>query len=390
MARIDGVQDRVKLKARREPYWVRTERGCFLGYRKMTKGAPGTWVARSRDEVSGKQRYQSLGDFAEYPDHRRYDLARKAAEDWFKHLGMGGSSEVFTVSQVCERYVQHLRKLGRVSTADDVAARFRRWVYGSEIANIEIQKLRKLHLADWRQALRNTPILSGTGQSNVTRHRSDGAINRDMTPLRAALNLGLLDGLVTSSMAWTSALVPAKNADKRRDVYLDASQRQKLLEHADPALQDFLRGLCYLPLRPGALAALKVCNYDGRLNTLTVGKDKHGTDRRITVPSVTANFLASKCRGKAPSAPVFANPTGGHWNKDQWKGPLKAAAKAADLPSATTAYALRHSGITDLIQSGLDTLTTARISGTSIAMIEKHYGHLTQARARDALETLTF
>ena len=38
--------------------------------------------------------------------------------------------------------------------------------------------------------------------------------------------------------------------------------------------------------------------------------------------------------------------------------------------------------------SGLDLLTTAQLSGTSVAMIEKHYGHLQSQRAADALAAL--
>jgi hypothetical protein len=36
----------------------------------------------------------------------------------------------------------------------------------------------------------------------------------------------------------------------------------------------------------------------------------------------------------------------------------------------------------------LDLLTVAQISGTSVAMIQKHYGHLQQERAVDALAGL--
>jgi hypothetical protein len=35
-ARIDTVASREKLKPRREPYWQRVRKGCFVGYRKMT------------------------------------------------------------------------------------------------------------------------------------------------------------------------------------------------------------------------------------------------------------------------------------------------------------------------------------------------------------------
>ncbi|NDG42775.1 MAG: integrase, partial [Betaproteobacteria bacterium] len=41
--------------------------------------------------------------------------------------------------------------------------------------------------------------------------------------------------------------------------------------------------------------------------------------------------------------------------------------------TTTTAYALRHSTITDLIAvHQLDTMTVAQRSGTSLLMIEKH------------------
>ena len=55
-----------------------------------------------------------------------------------------------------------------------------------------------------------------------------------------------------------------------------------------------------------------------------------------------------------------------------------------ELPLTT----LRHSVITDLIRDGLPALTVAQISGTSIAMIEHHYGHLVRDDAERALGRL--
>ena len=76
------------------------------------------------------------------------------------------------------------------------------------------------------------------------------------------------------------------------------------------------------------------------------------------------------------------------WDKDSWKGPIKEAAHLSQLPPGTTAYTLRHSTITDLVSGGLDLLTVAQISGTSVRMIEKHYGHLRGERAAAALAGL--
>ena len=51
-------------------------------------------------------------------------------------------------------------------------------------------------------------------------------------------------------------------------------------------------------------------------------------------------------------------------------------------------YVIRHSTITDLVHGGLDLLTVAQISGTSVRMIEQHYGHLRSDVAATALERL--
>lgn len=130
-----------------------------------------------------------------------------------------------------------------------------------------------------------------------------------------------------------------------------------------------------LPLRPGAMASLRVASYEKRLGVLAIGKDKR--DRKITLPAVTSAFFAEQAKNKLPAAPLFSRADNVAWNKDSWKEPFKDAAKSAGLPSNATAYALRHSTITDLIvRHRLDTLTVARLSGTSLRMIEEHYGHL--------------
>jgi integrase len=210
-----------------------------------------------------------------------------------------------------------------------------------------------------------------------------------MTTFRAALNLALENGHVTTDAAWKAKLRPVKNADGRRMVYLDLDQRRKLIASAPADLAAFLRALSLVPLRPGAMAALTAGNFDKRLATITIGKDKKGEDRMITLPPSTAAFFAQQAKDKLPAAPLLAQANGMAWNKDTWKGPFRAAAGAAGLPEAATAYALRHSTITDLIAlHRLDTLTVAQLSGTSLQMIESHYGHLLREHAAKALASL--
>lgn len=384
--RIDTVGARDKLKPRREPYWHRISKGNYLGYRKMSTATGGVWVARAQDERTTAKHYSSLGGFSELPDHQRFDAASKAAQEWFTHLGRGGSPEARTVRETCDAYVKHLRGTKGDKAADDAKVRFAAYVLDdANLADTELPKLTPAMLEDWRDSLRERETTSGPRRGQK---RTDSTLNRDMTCFRAALNLAYRDGHVTSDFAWRGKLLPLKNADRRRELYLDRDQRRRFIDNAATDLALFLRGLAMVPLRPGALAALTVADYDKRLQVLKIGKDKNGADRKLKLPETTAAVFDAAAKGKLPTAPLLARADGSAWNKDAWKWPVKQAALDAELPDGATAYTLRHSVITDLVVGGLDLLTVAQLSGTSVRMIEQHYGHLRSNVAAAALAKL--
>lgn len=388
MKDITSRKNRSKLPPRREPYWARLREGCYLGYRALDQGA-GTWVARYRNE-EGRQQYRALGTFDD-GKASAFDLAAKVAGEFFAGCDAGIKPEVTTVWATCEQYVRHLRAEEGDTKANAEEARLKRLVKGSTLARTHLDKLRPEHVRAWRQELRARPARVDRTKDvaePVTRERAPATFNRDLVPLRAALNFALAQGQVATAFAWRDALKPIAGADRRRELYLPSADRRRLLDHADSEVGPFLAGMTLLPLRPGALAALTVAAFDRRLNVLRVGDDKSGAGRAIGLPPATAAFIADQCKGALPAAPVFRQANGKAWDKDAWKKPIKAAVRAAGLPMAVTAYTLRHSVITDLVTSGLDLLTIAQISGTSVAMIEKHYGHLRKEHAAAALATL--
>lgn len=378
---LKTVDRRDRLKARREPYWQPLSAGQYLGFRPSAGSGQGTWLARFYDPDSGKRPNRSLGDFGQLPPSRRFDAAKRAAEEWFTTLSRGGSPEDLTVREACERYA---------ADDADAAKRFPRYVYNDPIASIRLRRLREHHVREWRTRLEAMPALVSRrkGGPPATRPRATATVNRDMVALRAALNAALTRGEVESALAWRRALQPTANAGGRRELYLDKNQRRALLSALSEDAQAFCRGLCLLPLRPGALAALTAGDLDSSTNTLRIRLDKANADRRILLPDPTATLIKTQSKGKLPRAPLFTRADGKAWTKDAWKGPIKEAARAAGLPEGTTAYTLRHSTITDLVTGGLDLLTVAQISGTSVRMIEAHYGHLRADHAAAALAGL--
>jgi integrase len=390
--KIDTVTARDALAVRHGPYFHKIINGCFVGFRKHSDQSAGAWLALYRDADTGKRTLHSLGSFDTVTPADRFTAAKKAAEVWFAHLDAGGSNEALTVRDACERYVTHLRNGGREKTAIDADARFKRWVFPhSKFSKTLLVKLTPGIVHDWRMKLANANAIPQDKTKAATEPRSASSLNRDMSTLKAALNLAKEDGHATSSHSWDTKLKPVVNAGKRRDFYLSLDQRKTMIEHAPDDLGRFLRGLSMLPLRPGALAALTVGNFNAKTRELVIAKDKAGADRRIALPPVIAAFIVEQCRGKLPRAAIFTRANGMAWDKDSWKNVIRDAVASSGTTAGVTAYTFRHSTITDLIsEHHLDTLTVAQLSGTSLGMIEKHYGHLNQTRASEALAKLAF
>lgn len=386
--KIDTVTARARLKVRREPYWQRISKGFHVGFRKMSGSSGGTWLLRHAGADS-KETEHSLGMLDGCPDHRRFDEAVELAREWVARTASDvseASRPVHTVMDACDAYVKHIRELKGVKPAHDLEARYRRWVLTDPVHKVPLPALTRQHMNNFRRRLLASPVRAGKTKS--PRERSKDSVNRDMAALRAALNRALAERMVTSDFAWREPLKAYKNVSKRRGLYLDREQRRNFIAHAPEHLAAFLKGLSVLPLRPGALAALTVQDFDCRLHVLKIGIDKSGADRKIKVPPATATLLEQAGTGRAPTAPLLSRADGQAWKKDSWKHPIKEAAKSAGLPPGATAYTLRHSVIADLVHDGLDLLTVAQLSGTSVAMIEKHYGHLRSEIATEALARL--
>lgn len=382
---LSSVRIREALRPSDEPYWHRLQKGRFLGYRPSRKGGAGGWIARCYDEETKRYREKALGDFPGITGAAKFTAAKQEAEAFAAMIESGGRPEekVETVRDACDAYL-------KVRPGAIARGVFERHVFSDPVAKVKLDRLRRHHLAAWRRRLEDAPALVSRSKTGEPRSkvRAASTVNRDMVPLRAALSRVKAPGAPNTDADWHAALAPIKGADGRRTIYLDRDERKRLLAAADAEILPLLRAMCLLPLRPGALASLTVGDWDKRTLSLTIGKDKDGRPRQVLLPKIIAAFISEQAKGKLPGAPMFHRKDGRPWNKDAYKGPIKAAVIAAGVPSGTSAYVLRHCVLTDLIKARLPILTVAQISGTSVKMIEEHYGHLTGDAAAKALAGL--
>ena len=375
MKQIDRVDVRSKLEPRRDPYWHRLAEGRHLGFRKMTKGSQGSWLARFYDGERYIYPESGLGDFSALPEGEQFDAAKVAAEEWFRQCDMGISSTSSTVQEACAAYVEEKRQESEAA-ADAIAARFKKLVDQDPLGKVELAKLRPMHVAAWKKRV------LALGKSRAT-------FNRDATNLRAALNLARRRLEVASDIAWREELKPFENADGRRSLYLDTKERRALLENSSAEARPFFLTLALLPLRPGDVAVLRVSDLDVSNKALRVPAGKGKPPRTVPLPDEALKHFKATAAGKLPSAWLIARADGSQWKRWDWRDEIKLAAAGAKLPRATVAYSIRHSTITDLVKGGLDLFHVAKLAGTSVAMIERHYGQLQDKHARDALKKLS-
>lgn len=296
-----------------------------------------------------------------------------------------------TVAATCRDYVAALRKEGRDTAAADADRRFERTVYGDRLGGIRLDALTQDDVEEWRDRVErgDLPDLPAKkGRSPKPKPLSKSSVNRMRTPLVAALNRAVARRRVTQdrTIEWES-VKPYEAAGQRRDLYLDREQRRALLAHSGADLRDLMECIALTGCRPGDPAAALRKDYDAKHGAVTFRTKGH--TRTIPLSPAARALLDRLAKGKLPRAYLFTN-GGTPWQAQDWRGPVKEAAAAAGLPPETVLYTLRHSWITDAIVGGLDLLTVAKLSGTSLAMIEKHYGHLVHGAARDKLAQVSF
>ncbi len=300
-------------------------------------------------------------------------------------------SDSDTVADACRDYVAALAKDRRATAAQDAGRRFERTIYGDPLGSMLLAELTQEQLEEWRDRVESgdlAGLVATKGRSPTPKPLSKASVNRIRTPLIAALNRAVSRRRVAPDRAFEWQNVkPYSGTGQRRELYLDREQRQALLTHAGPDLRDVMTCILLTGCRPGDPAAMVRGDYDDRQGVATFRTKGH--TRTVPLTPAAQNLFDRLAKGKAGRDYLFTN-AGARWRAHDWSALVTAAAVDAGLPAEVVLYTLRHCWITDAIVGGLDLLTVTKLAGTSLAMVEKHYGHLVQSSARDKLAAVQF
>ena len=380
MTILSTKSSRARLAQRREPYWSALGRGAYLGFR----AGAGTWIVRYRDH-DGKQHYQSLGE------HEEFAVAKEKAERWLSQATAGAhrAPSRGSVRDALASYVRYLRSHGRRGTAWDAGQRFRLTVdRKGEFGRMKLEDVLREDFDAWRNGLR--------------KGRQPRSVNRQVRAVVAALNHAVTDGgHIGKREAWKVKQLQ-DDGEESTPVFLTTEQRDRLITAASPTVAALLTGFSHTGARPSELAKAVVADFEAEGGTVTLshrkGRGAKFRSRATQLDDEGIKFFKAQARGKLPKAPLIANETGGHFTDQEWCRGIELAIIAANktakkpaqrIPAGASAYSFRHSRISELLQVyGIDPLTTAAQTGTSVVMIEKYYFKFISSSMRDKLNAV--
>jgi integrase len=371
MTNITTAAGRRRLDPQPEPYWHKIVKGRYVGYR---AGAD-TWVARMY--LNGANAFQAL-DSA-----RDFESAKAKAEAWFAEL-TGGAEAHYLVDDAIADYIEHRRIENGEASAHEAELMLNKRALpkfkGRELASITTDDLSK-----WRNSFLPKPSPDDPDPEETKRRAKDTA-NKHWNYLRAALALAFRNGMVSTDAPWRR-LKPFGKVAKSRDFYPTAEQVADLLKHCADDLRPLVRAAALTGFRLQALTAARVGDFDPIAGTLDIKRDK-GHSRTATLSTAVIALFKSQVTGKLPSAYLFVRADGYPWttSKSLHHRPFRDACAKAELPRAFILYSLRHYAISRALLAGVNAYALAKNTGTSAAMIEKHYGKFIRSDVRDMLD----
>ena len=338
-------------------------------FKLKTKGVDGQplWAYRYRLEGRGSERPQ-VGGFATRAE------AENALRKVLDRLGPGGGRATITLTEFVDEYLE-------MHEAAPVTVAKLRWLLAKATAELGEKRLADLsprNVYAWRLT-----VPEG--------HRFEAT-----QALRQVLNRAVCWGLLDYNPAKLGVPNPAWRAKEKRPF-----ETWQQVEAVAAAL-----GLAYGPmvifaaatgLRPSELFGLDKRDVDRQLGVVYVrrayanGRLTH-TKTRLSTRAVPLQAKARDALGRLPASDnpiLFPNMRGGridfrifgrkHWRPAQIK---------AGIEPVRGLYDLRHTYATFALRAGVPVFAVSRFIGSSIAMIDRHYGHLAHDSREHAVSLL--
>ena len=392
--RIQERAARLRLKARKHPYWRSISEGRHIGYYRGKRG--GSWIARCR--MSGTTEYvtKPLGNSDDELQSDgaailNWKEALAKAMDWFDMVAGGGRGAArYTVSNALDDYLAMHTGKSKEKTRHTIERHIRPALGTRLVCDLTTAELRKFQtdLANRRSVYRSNR--EGVAQQrpddgDIVR-RGKANANRIFTPLKAALNRAFNDGRVPDDTAWRR-VKPFPKVSVARIRYFTAAEVEALLSSAEPWFRALIQAALFTGARWSELASMKVRDVDLQTGTILFPETKSGRPRHVHLTDDGLHFFLSRCRAKALSDPVFLNQHGRILGTSHQIRPMAETCRKAKIEPAGF-HILRHTYGSTLAMAAVPFAVIAEALGHADERItRKHYAHLSPSYVRDAVRS---
>lgn len=326
--------------------------------------------------IEGRKRQYGLGVRGEAKEAQAWEAFSKLLERLQNHPDRSKPlSRKGTIGEVCESYLNHLRRHNserRLEDAKPIIERFSE-VYGS----VPVGNLDRKQIEDWLYQQAHS-------------HYANSTLYLIGSTIRAALRHG------ADYLGYPQPPKIKLKKVTRRERYLTEEQSKKVLEAAAPDFRDFLFVCMKTGARPlSEVASVSISDPD-RYCDLHQGVwsfAKHKTSgkgqQRTVYLRKDVLELCERYAKKYPTGPLLRTSRGKPWHKHVVLQRWTRLRKKLGLDASYTFYcATRHSFASQLLNKNYTLAQVSKLMGNSIEVCMRHYAHLEKANLRDVLEAL--
>jgi integrase len=358
---------RLKLKARRKPYFISVAPGISLGYRRNL-GA-GSWLVRCADGKGGAwtQGFATADDFEDSDNTSVLDFW--AAQTRARETVRGKAADATKPTTVAEALADYERDLAHRGGLTNHARRLARTLPAALLTR-PVGALTMRELRRWRDA-------------QLARGLTGASVTRICKSFKAALNYAAAqDPAIDNKTVWTSGLASLPDSHVARTDAVLSDDDVRAIVAACHAASDRLgllvEMLAVTGCRPIQAARLVVGDLQAErvmMPRSAKGRGRKRIDRRpIPLPPSLIAKLRAAAGDRPADAPLLQRADGGAWQPgtSDHSRPFASALVAAGLPKIVP-YALRHSSIVRALLRGVPVRVVADQHDTSVLMIERNY-----------------
>jgi integrase len=363
----------------------------FLAFRLYWDGRAFWQGTGLKDTPKNRERMQALAVLMSHEMERgTFDYLKWFPEGNKAHLFRPknkGEDKPKTVGEFYRDWIERKKPLVRPGLHYDYTRQFRRYIL-PKFEEVALAEITLPVLETFRSYLNRDMALSLKSCRNII----DGTFRAMM---RDARKYGFIERDYFADLEWPRIATPKPDP-------FTAEERDKILKHfreKHAYYYPFVATLFGTGARPSEIIALRWSDVDLRTGVVSISKSRYmntdsptktvASEREISLGEpIVAALRTLKPLHVAERDFVFRNQEGNPITENKWRAKYWYRALRVCEVRPRKFYATRHTFISLALSHGLNIKWVAEYCGTSVQMIEKHYGRYITSDAKEQLKKL--